>query len=72
MSDAKSDELRQKFDEVDTDKSGAISEEEFARLVAKLGVDFNAGQLQTAFMAIDVNGNGRIDFGEFKSWWHRR
>jgi hypothetical protein len=26
----------------------------------------------TAFMAIDVNGNGVIEFGEFCSWYEKR
>jgi calcium-binding protein CML len=72
MSDGTADDLKRRFDEADTDKNGSISEEEFAKLVAALGVKFGAGQLQTAFMAIDINGNGHIDFGEFKSWWTKR
>jgi calcium-binding protein CML len=66
------DELRRKFDEFDTDGDGVISEAEFTALVAALGVRFDANQTLTAFMAIDVDGNGSIEFGEFKSWWTKR
>jgi Ca2+-binding EF-hand superfamily protein len=66
------DELRGKFDEFDIDGDGAISEAEFTTLVAALGVGFDAGRVYTAFMAIDVDGNGRIEFGEFRAWWKKQ
>jgi len=68
----KADDLRSKFDEFDADRDGSISEAEFTVLVASLGVRFDAGQVYTAFMAIDVDGNGRIEFGEFRSWWMKQ
>jgi Ca2+-binding EF-hand superfamily protein len=72
MSDRIPDPLRGKFDEVDTDRNGSISESEFIALIASLGLKLSAGDVQTAFSAIDVNGNGNIDFGEFKIWWSKR
>jgi Ca2+-binding EF-hand superfamily protein len=66
------DELRPRFDEFDSDGDGTIDEAEFTALVAALGVRFDAGQVYTAFMAIDIDGNGRIEFGEFESWWAKR
>ena len=65
-------ELRQEFDRADTDKSGAIDEDEFAALVASLGVTLTAEEFQVAFLAIDINGNGHIEFGEFENWWGKR
>ena len=70
--DSSAGELRKEFDRVDADKSGAIDEDEFAALVASLGVKFTAEQLAIAFLAIDINGNGVIDFGEFRGWWLKR
>ena len=66
------DELLRKFRDFDTDGNGSISEEEFANLVVALGLRLTAGEIQIAYSAIDINGNGRIDFGEFKSWWVKR
>lgn len=66
------DELLRKFREFDTDGNGSIGEDEFARLVAALGLRLTAGEIQIAYSAIDINGNGRIDFGEFKNWWAKR
>ncbi len=65
-------ELARKFRQFDTDGNGAIGENEFAALVKALGLSFSPEEVQIAFSAIDINGNGRIDFGEFKNWWSKR
>lgn len=62
-------DLQTAFEGFDTDKNGYIDESEFAALVTSLGVNFTAEKLRVAFLAIDVNGNERIEFGEFRSWW---
>jgi Ca2+-binding EF-hand superfamily protein len=72
MTDPTDDDLRAQFDRFDTDKSGSIDDDEFAALLVALGVNFTPERVLTAFLAIDVNGNRRIDFGEFKSWWTKR
>jgi len=72
MSGHTPEDIEREFRRFDTDGSGAIDESEFEALVLALGVKFDAGQLHTAFLAIDINGNRRIDFGEFKSWWSKR
>jgi Ca2+-binding EF-hand superfamily protein len=72
MSDGSPDTLRQEFDRFDADGNGWIDEDEFAALVRALGVTFTPEKVAIAFMAIDVNGNGRIEFGEFTSWWQKR
>jgi Ca2+-binding EF-hand superfamily protein len=72
MQGESSEALLAKFREFDTDGNGSISEEEFGNLVAALGLRLTAGEIQIAYTAIDINGNGRIDFGEFKQWWAKR
>jgi len=69
---AQGTELRAAFDKFDRDGNGFIDEAEFAELVAALGIDLTPEKIQIAFMAIDVNGNEHIDFGEFAVWWQRR
>jgi calcium-binding protein CML len=64
--------LKTEFDRFDTDHNGSIDEGEFAALLRALGVRMSPEHVSTAFLAIDVNGNSRIDFGEFKAWWTRR
>lgn len=62
-------ELKAAFRKFDKDGSGFIDEAEFAALVTSLGVNLSPEKVATAFLAIDVNGNGRIEFGEFSAWW---
>jgi Ca2+-binding EF-hand superfamily protein len=72
MSEKPERQLRQEFDRADADRNGSIDEDEFAALVLSLGVNFTAEQVQIAFLAIDINGNGHIEFGEFRNWWGKR
>lgn len=65
-------DLRAEFEKFDADKSGYIDESEFSQLVKSLGVDLSAEKTAVAFLAIDVNGNRRIEFGEFSAWWKNR
>lgn len=64
--------LRAEFERFDTDGNGHIDEGEFTALVKALGVNFSADKARIAFLAIDVNGNERIEFGEFRAWWIKR
>jgi calmodulin len=61
--------LRARFDGIDSDNNGRIDQAEFAHLLDSLGVGFTEEQTTVAFAAIDVNGNGWIEFGEFCAWW---
>lgn len=61
--------LRARFEAVDEDRNGKIDQGEFTQLLDTLGVGFTKEQSLTAFTAIDVNGSGAIEFGEFAAWW---
>ncbi len=63
--------LKAEFDRFDSDKNGFIDREEFAALVSSLGAELSEDRVGVAFRAIDVNGNGRIEFGEFCAWWQK-
>ncbi|HEX7672341.1 MAG TPA: EF-hand domain-containing protein [Polyangiaceae bacterium] len=65
-------ELRREFDRADTNENGSVDEDEFLALVRALGVTLTPEEVQVAFLAIDINGNGRIEFGEFKNWWRKQ
>ena len=71
MSDTLLETLHREFERFDADGNGSIDEDEFGALVRALGVTFPPEKVAIAFMAIDVNGNGQIEFGEFKSWWQK-
>jgi len=57
------------FDQIDTDKSGALSVDEIkAAMVCLLG---NAWDLETLFESMDVDKNGEVSLDEFKAFLQR-
>ncbi|KAK3240154.1 hypothetical protein CYMTET_49986 [Cymbomonas tetramitiformis] len=56
------------FNEVDTDRSGEIDEDEFLVLCGKLGLTSRAEAL-SHFAVLDVDKSGTVDFEEFIEWW---
>ena len=65
-------DVQNTFNRFDADHNGFIDETEFAQVLRALGAAISDDEAYTAFQAIDINGNGRIDFGEFDSWWQSR
>ncbi len=63
--------LRSDFEQFDTDKNGYIDQREFAALLEFLGIELTSQATATAFLAVDVNGNGRIELSEFRTWWSK-
>jgi Ca2+-binding EF-hand superfamily protein len=63
--------LKAEFERFDTDANGTIDEAEFTALVQELSSGLTSDQAAVAFLAIDVNGNRRIEFGEFCAWWKK-
>ncbi|KAG5180101.1 hypothetical protein JKP88DRAFT_166963 [Tribonema minus] len=59
------------FDMFDTDKSGNIDEDEFFFLLQFLGVEVSEERLESLFKQYDTNGNGTIEYDEFKKIWVR-
>jgi len=54
------------FKQFDVDDSGTISSEELMEVFSRLG--FPRKKVETLFGAIDVNGDGNVDYDEFLSW----
>ncbi|EQC32513.1 hypothetical protein SDRG_09839 [Saprolegnia diclina VS20] len=57
--------LRQWFDVLDTDQSGSVSTEELEDTLLTLGLASTADETQAIVTAIDTDGSGSVDFGEF-------
>jgi len=62
--------LKVAFRQIDSDANGTISLDEFAealqRLSPQIGVDLSPEQIQQLVAYYDQDGNGRIDYNEFK------
>ncbi|KAH9803706.1 calcium-dependent protein kinase 33 [Citrus sinensis] len=57
--------LKEKFTEMDTDKSGALSYGELKAGLAKLGSTLREVDVKQYMQAADIDGNGTIDYIEF-------
>merc|ERR1712195_70887 len=63
-------ELRNAFNEVDTDGSDSIELGELANLCGKVSVaDFDQANATELFKEIDTNHDGKISFDEFTAWY---
>merc|ERR1711935_231051 len=65
-SDDPDKELRDAFAVFDDDNSGSISREELKKLMKNLGQSLSDGELDAMMDEVDTDGNGEIDFNEFK------
>ena len=57
--------LQNAFNAFDTDKNGSIDKEELMK-VFEFSEDYNAEEIESMIKEVDDNGNGQIEFEEFK------
>ena len=57
------------FADIDIDNSGALDREEIDTAARKLGVVLTQREIDEGFRAMDLNGDGEIDFPEFFGWF---
>lgn len=57
------------FNNFDKDKSGTIELSELKMVAKELGEEIPEDELQTIMGKLDINGDGKISFEEFKFWW---
>jgi calmodulin len=65
-------DIRDIFDEFDTDGSGTLDHVEVSELVATFGMNLSQVETQNMFAEIDTNDDGEIQFDEFLPWWENR
>ena len=65
----KKDLTRLVFDKYDIDGNGSISKEEFVQLIYSLGRHMDEMEQEAAFSFIELNGDSKIAYGEFKRFW---
>jgi Ca2+-binding EF-hand superfamily protein len=64
-------EIRRVFEEVDADGTGQLDRSEVNRLAERLGERLSEGDLETAMLVMDGNGDGHVGFEEFACWYDR-
>ena len=64
-------QLRQIFDEIDTDGSGHISKDELATALEKGGKDASPEAIEKILAEVDLNKDGEISFSEFETVFNR-
>ncbi|KAJ8600253.1 hypothetical protein CTAYLR_002003 [Chrysophaeum taylorii] len=62
-------ELQEAFEVFDRESAGGISADDLERTVASVGLDLTAHQLRDMMTWADRDGNGVVDFDEFKHIW---
>ena len=60
------DELQEAFNVFDKDGDGTITASELERVMQALGENVSRATIELMISSVDVNGDGEIDFGEFK------
>ncbi|KAI9181009.1 hypothetical protein LWI28_010273 [Acer negundo] len=58
-------DMRQVFDRFDSDKDGKISQSEYKEILTALGQGDMDREVKKIYGAVDLNGDGFIDFKEF-------
>ena len=68
--------LREMFDRLDTDGSGALDKKEVGKLAAELGEKltsvFGSKKLDEAFAEMDPENDGEVSFEKFTGWWTKQ
>lgn len=60
------EQLKEAFDEIDEDKSGALDSKEIRLLMQSLGSAFTDREIEILIKTLDINESGEIDFHEFE------
>lgn len=67
ISKEKTAQLKKAFAAADRDGSGQLDHNEFAGVLAQVGMPSNPAVLQQKFQEFDADGNGKVSFAEFMS-----
>ena len=57
------------FSKYDHDHDGSVNVSELRAMCMEMGALLSEEELRMAVHVLDTDGNGKIDFDEFKRWW---
>jgi hypothetical protein len=57
------------FSEFDLNDNGSLDISEIGNLCSSLGWKLEEAELKEAYMTLDTDENGKVDFKEFVDWW---
>eukprot|EP00581_Thalassiosira_minuscula_P011730 CAMPEP_0183719576 /NCGR_PEP_ID=MMETSP0737-20130205/12447_1 /TAXON_ID=385413 /ORGANISM="Thalassiosira miniscula, Strain CCMP1093" /LENGTH=826 /DNA_ID=CAMNT_0025949297 /DNA_START=208 /DNA_END=2688 /DNA_ORIENTATION=+ len=60
------EQLKEAFDEIDTNNDGTLDGGELRMLMKSLGAAFSDNEIETLVRTLDLNESGKIDFHEFE------
>jgi Ca2+-binding EF-hand superfamily protein len=63
------DDIEELFNQADADGDDQIGLTEFRGLMQELDRQMRDEVVSVRFIEIDTNRDGRIGFGEFRTWW---
>ena len=64
------EQLQEKFAIADLDGKGALSKEQFGRLITEdLGLDLTRREVESAFLQMDCESRGRVNYESVLRWW---
>lgn len=66
MAGPSDEEIKEVFDQFDSDKSGAIERDEIKKVCEALGVDATSSDIDELIKSADADGDGKIQYAEFK------
>jgi len=70
--DEEAEKLKGLWGQIDADGSGALDKGEVAEVMKQMGKEVSGPELDTAMAAIDQDGSGEVEFGEFLAWWQEQ
>jgi len=65
------EQLQEKFAIADVDGKGALSTEQFGKLITEdLGLDMTRREMESAFLQLDCESRGRVSYESVLRWWN--
>jgi hypothetical protein len=62
-------ELKEKWEQYDVNKNGALDVKELTVFVKESGIDMTRNEIASTFLALDKNFDDEISYEEFYFWW---